>query len=608
MAGFAPTAEQIVARDLYLAGGSLVLAAGAGTGKTSTLLLLAEVAPDRRVQYVAFNKAIVVDAGKKMPRNVSCKTAHALAFRAVGYKWKSRLDNSARMKSWEIAKVLRLNDIRITAFTGVEKRLSASYLAGLVMRGIGRFCQTGDAAPSWRHVPNVKGLDAPWTPGAGRSFPVNDALARMLEPALHRAWADLLLEDGKGGVLKFDHDHYLKAWQLSNPKIASDVIMFDECQDANPVLLAIVEAQAHAQVVWVGDSQQAIYEFTGAVNAIEKIGETADHTAFLTQSFRFGPAIADVANAVLAKLDAPMRLSGLPSIVSSVGPVENPVCILTRTNAEAVRAVLNHLDGGGRPHLVGGAGEIRSFARAAARLMNYEAPEHPDLGCFSSWAEVQEYVQEDEQGGDLRLMVKLIDEFGVDRILAALDAGTSEDDATLIVSTAHKSKGREWDTVALGPDFPEDDPSDSELRLLYVAATRAKLRLDVTAAKYLTNLLAAPTLPAPALPAAAPLPAPAVLPVPVAALTDAPVELDPAYTVELGLYDAYGNLLGHVPSSTYDAFRAGARLHALTADDIARLLTWYSAYEGYADQGTADADAALELRLAAAFPVTDSPL
>ena len=48
-------------------------------------------------------------------------------------------------------------------------------------------------------------------------------------------------------------------------------MLFDEAQDANPVIAAIVAAQEHAQLVYVGDSQQQIYEFTGARNAIENI-------------------------------------------------------------------------------------------------------------------------------------------------------------------------------------------------------------------------------------------------------------------------------------------------------------------------------------------------
>lgn len=45
---FAPTPEQLEAIRLFSTGASLAIEAGAGTGKTSTLKLMAESAPTRR--------------------------------------------------------------------------------------------------------------------------------------------------------------------------------------------------------------------------------------------------------------------------------------------------------------------------------------------------------------------------------------------------------------------------------------------------------------------------------------------------------------------------------------------------------------------------------
>jgi superfamily I DNA/RNA helicase len=100
--------------------------------------------------------------------------------------------------------------------------------------------------------------------------------------------------------------------------------------------------------------------------------------------------------------------------------------------------------------------------------------------------EVQEYVNHDPSGSELSLMVNLIDEFGTDVIIHSLDECVTEAKASLVISTAHKSKGREWDKVRLAGDFPtgidkNGEPTnvgDEELRLLYVAGTRACLHLD----------------------------------------------------------------------------------------------------------------------------------
>ena len=469
---FAPTQEQLHALELFGTGSSLAIEAGAGTGKTSTLILLAE-STDRRGQYIAFNKAIVAEAGEKMPGNVACSTAHSLAYRAVGSKYVDRLRQSRRMRSIDIAAKLDIGPVKLQ-LEDTSKMIGAGFLGGLALSAITRFCQSADLEPSARHVPYIEGIDD--MRDGVRSYENNNRIAKMLEPKLRKAWDDLTSLHGE---LPFRHDHYLKLWHLSDPKIAADFILFDEAQDANPVMVAIVAAQDHAQLVWVGDSQQQIYTFTGAVNALATV--PSDATAYLTQSFRFGHAVASEANRILEKLDAELRIVGTDSIASTVGPVAEPDAILCRTNAAAVREVLSRQKQGQRVALVGGGEEVVRFAKAARELMQDGHTDHPELACFESWGEVQTYVAEDEQGGELRLMVKLVDDFGVDTILAALDRMIREADADVIVSTAHKSKGREWSNVQLAGDFPPGTTSRDELRLLYVAVTRAKLNLDIEA-------------------------------------------------------------------------------------------------------------------------------
>jgi hypothetical protein len=468
-----PTEEQEEAIEAFLTGKNLAIEARAGTGKTSTLVLLAQ-STQRRGQYLAFNRSIVTEAGSKMPGNVVCNTAHSLAYRAVGVRYKQRLE-APRVKSAQVARWLGLDPF-VVSFGTQRKVLQPGYLAGLVMRSIGRFCQTADETPTRSHVPYVDGIDLP--NAGGRTYGNNDELAAILEPALVAAWADLREREGR---LRFAHEHYLKMWQLSRPYVDADYILFDEAQDANPVIAAIVQRQAsHAQLVYVGDSQQEIYGFTGAVNALAQVD--VPHRTFLTMSFRFGPAIAAAANESLAALNAPLRLRGNPALASSVGPVDAPRALLTRTNAAGMSRLLVEQDRGTKVHVVGEGKDIAAFATAVDQLRATGHTSHPELACFSSWADVQAYVAQDTGGEDLRLMVSLVESFETAEILAAVGRMVPESRADLVISTAHKAKGREWPTVQIASDFsklkPENKPG---LRLQYVAVTRAQERLDMTA-------------------------------------------------------------------------------------------------------------------------------
>lgn len=474
-----PTGEQRDAIELIATGDSVAIEAGAGTGKTSTLVMAAE-SNRRRSSYVAFNKAIVVDSSKKFPKWVKCSTAHSLAMGAVGRPFAPRL-GSPRMLSPQIARLLDIDPITIPA-PGGPKRLAAGYLAGLAMTGVRVFCQSADDEISGSHVPYVEGIDARSGDGR-RGWANNDQIRAALVEPMRRAWADLCDPAGK---LPYRHEHYLKLWQIVGPVIPSDVVYCDEAQDLSPVLLAIIAAQADSQRVYVGDSQQAIYGFMGAKNALASV--PTDLRAYLTKSFRFGPEIAEVANVILGRLGAEIRLSGSDVIESSVGPL--PVgydAVLCRTNAKAVAWTLEAMRSGVAVHLVGGGAEVRRFAEGALALMESRSTTCPDLACFSTWGEAQFYVSDDPQGSELKLMVDLCDEFGPETILAALKRMTPERSASLVVSTAHKAKGREWGTVKLAADFvagstsPEGAPLE-ELRLMYVAATRARWRLDATEA------------------------------------------------------------------------------------------------------------------------------
>lgn len=482
--GFTPTDEQTAALDQFRFGDNLAIEAGAGTGKTSTLQLIAEQTTARG-QYLAFNRSIVDEARRKMPDNVAASTAHSLAMRTVGRPYAPRL-RSPRQRGDQVARYLGLDPMVIT-YGAQRKVLQPAYLASLVQRTVKVFCTTADPVPdSMRHCPYIDGIDVP-RPDGRRSYTNNDQVRAHIADAVVAAWADL--QKVEGGRLRFEHDHYLKMWQLSKPRLPVEFVLFDEAQDASPVMLDVVARQAdHAQLVFVGDSQQAIYEFTGAVNALAKV--PASQRVMLTQSFRFGDSIAAMANQVLLELAAPLRLKGLASIASVVGPLAEPRCILTRTNATAVNHVLAAQRAGKHVHLMGGGTEVVAFAKAAGDLMAGRSTWHQELHCFTTWGEVQAYVEQDPQGSELALMVSLVDTYGVATIIEALDKMCPELAADVVVSTAHKAKGREWDTVQLADDFP--DPRQSfevmmdpglaapELRLIYVAATRARLHLDAT--------------------------------------------------------------------------------------------------------------------------------
>jgi DNA helicase IV len=470
MTSFTPTAEQQAALDAFATGGSLVIEAGAGSGKTSTLQLLAESKPKARILYLAYNKAIQLDAEKRFPKNVACRTAHSLAYATHGAKMRHRL-NAPRVPAFQVAKILgQYDSLSVSGHV-----LTASSIASLAMRAVEKFCRSTETTITKKHFVAPEGL---------AELPALPMLRDHVIELAQKAWTDL---NSPHGRLKFSHDHYLKQWAISVPRLAYDVILFDEAQDADPCIASVVRAQmTTSQVIMVGDAAQAIYGWRGAIDVLSNT--KVDHRTQLSQSFRFGQAIADEANAWLSRVGTTMRLSGDPTRQSTVEPLVQADAVLCRTNGAAIQEVMSAHAGGITVALVGGGKDILSLAQAAEKLQAGQSSGHPELMAFDSWVAVQDYAENDPTGSDLAVTVKLIDAHGARGVIAAIEACVSEDHATLIVSTAHKAKGREWDHVRIAADFrePKLDKetglrapiSKTEAMLAYVAVTRAKKTLD----------------------------------------------------------------------------------------------------------------------------------
>jgi hypothetical protein len=92
------------------------------------------------------------------------------------------------------------------------------------------------------------------------------------------------------------------------------------------------------------------------------------------------------------------------------------------------------------------------------------------------------------EGEYIRGLVSLVQEYGEDVMLRTLArCEPIEGNANIVCTTAHKAKGREWGYVVVDRDFEVSISRSSdrkasfeaELRLLYVAVTRAKTAVQL---------------------------------------------------------------------------------------------------------------------------------
>ena len=477
-----PTDEQLNALQMAQHGDSFKIVAYAGAGKTTTLTLISEHLSGRGL-YLAFNKSIATEAQSKFAPHVKCQTFHSLAFRHVDRDITAKLA-LPRLTPARLADELKLPTLTVErSFDGVARTVTLSpvKLANMVSEGLNTFCKTSSSYPAPRHI----------TPPDWLNDTDKATLQQVLYPALETRWLQSIDPRHQAGI---SHDIYLKLWTLGNPVINADFILFDEAQDADPLMMGALLKQ-QKQTIYVGDAHQQIYEWRGATNAMKRLPYPA---TLLTQSFRFGQAVADVANIFLKALQETVPLQGNPDKPSTVAPLSasDTDVILCRTNANAMGKLLAGQKRGQKVALQADSPRILRFCQGADSLkagkMAYGVPE---LAYFANWGEVQEF-SETQAGRDLKTWVKLIEEHGTNVITRAISTLSDEKTADYVVSTAHKSKGLEWGRVRIDDDLLYDIARQSvkispeELRLLYVACTRGKMVLDVSAIKeLLTGLI-----------------------------------------------------------------------------------------------------------------------
>lgn len=451
-------------------GAKLVVIAFAGTGKTTTLIKYALANPNLRILYVAFNRAIRDEAKAKFPKNVECLTSHQLAYAEYGKRYRHKQKNN-----------LRLLDI--------GNALSSRNWAMIkdVQGTLNTFLASAEDGVRIGHTPRTS------TPESLTED--QHAYKVLLVDHATKVWE--LMCDVENDF-PMTHDGYLKLYQLSKPMLAHrySAILFDEAQDANPVTSNVILSQP-CIVIFVGDRHQQIYRFRGADNALDIAQMDDAKRLYLTNSFRFGPKVAMVANAILGFKGEERKLigrGGQDDVGMALPPGLAHRAVLHRTVMATIATAMEAAFAGEKIYWIGGIEGYQLDAihdlywlseQKQAKVKNQTFTKE-----FKSFQEYKSMAKASNSGEMLRA-IALVEGYedmpGLISKMRSLTVG-DEREATITVGTAHKSKGLEWDYVALADDFPDvfqlrHDPAalNDELNLLYVACTRAMRFLSVNA-------------------------------------------------------------------------------------------------------------------------------
>jgi len=476
------TTEQ---QDIINSTGNIKINAVAGSGKTTTIIEYAKTRPkNSKILYLAFNKSVRTEAMSKFAvkgvSNVQVETAHSLAYKHIVYNHNYTVRPQG-YKSYEIAELLGLRS--------VGEKHSELIVANHIGKFISYFCNSDKQKVNELNYADVV------SDSAARAF-VTKYYDHIENKTRH------LLSKMNAGELEITHDFYLKKFQLSNPVLNFDYILFDEGQDASAAMLDVFFKQNATKVI-VGDTHQQIYSWRYAVNSLEKANFK---TYRLTNSFRFSQDIANLALEVLNWKSHITNYSPIKIIGKNISKQDKVSAILGRTNIGLLlKAIEIVTEKKNIKHLYF-EGNINSYTYADEGaslydILNLYNERHQLIKDklvrkMKDIRELQVYI---EKTGDSQfaMLVEIVKKYGneIPGIIRTIKDKHVENDekekAEITFSTVHRCKGMEYDVVEIADDFMTEEKLEKqaleikdgelsvsklneEINLLYVAITRTK--------------------------------------------------------------------------------------------------------------------------------------
>ena len=476
MTTYKPTEEQENIVELFKTNNKVKVIARSGSGKTSSLIHLTKCNPEQNFLYLAFNKSMAVEAASKMPSNVEVMTTHALAYREFGRDLAHKLTRPAGRyinvagTGREIAIYYGLQAYKASK----DKEISRAFLGLIVRDTVAKFERGAELELSFEHIPTYRIKDIQ------ERFNViiseKSILGKELLKVSKLLWKDRIDEDS---IVMASHDTYLKMFHLSKPDFKGwDVVLLDEAQDSTPLIIDMLSNVD--KLIGVGDDNQAIYGWRGAINALDSLEAPS---AFLTKSFRFGEKVAKIASSIIG---AP--LYGNEVIDTKVGEIDykSPYTIIYRKNLSLIEDAVDLISQGEKVFLNIDTRDFVSLINSARALIDGKKAKvkHDLIVPYTTWGDL---VSDSKNNNELKRIVKIINDGREDQILEMLGkASITPEGCNVVLTTAHKSKGLEYNQVVLADDYELFDQKggitkdQQEINLAYVAATRCKYNLKLS--------------------------------------------------------------------------------------------------------------------------------
>lgn len=472
--------------DIKSARGNLTVQAFAGTGKTTTAIAIAEERHRERGLYLCFNSSnrermdtLCQTAGIT---NIDVHTVHKLAHKGY-YRHLGKRVNGISFGQMSNYTVQQMYFKEIDDIDG----MMTSVISYHINRCVREFCYTT--------VDKLAEFDYQSTISKEET---RNSIAPFM--SLIKDKAKELMTSMIELRCVVSHDFYLKMYTKSAKSLDYDFVIFDEIQDASPVMLELFLKQ-DADKIAIGDTHQQIYGWRRAQGVMDKLAWPTKH---LTGSFRFGDNIAGIVNDIL-EWKSILFGEQLPFKLKGLGPTESSTqAALARSNSKLLAAAVEFIE----QHKVSPVAFEGGLEKYTMNELGVKIEDVFHLyydytseisnrikAMFPSFESLKEYATLTEDATLLNF-IDFVKAYNRDtlRVVNVVRENTvtkgDPERPEIVFSTTHKTKGMEFSSVYLENDFmglstlrsllkKEQHTADivarvrEEINVLYVAATRA---------------------------------------------------------------------------------------------------------------------------------------
>lgn len=297
--------------------------------------------------------------------------------------------------------------------------------------------------------------------------------------------------------------------EVEQSKIAKSVLVIDEAQDMGAddfrLVQALMRQNEEMRVIAVGDDDQNIYAFRGSDSRYMQsfVEQEGAKLYEMTDNYRSAKAVVNCANRYVQRIPGRMKHTSIHSVTEEDGKVmvlrsfldaeikvEGSAAILTRTNEEMMQVAYELEQQGLHATIAQSMGDFRFGNLAEVRYFLKQLVGKDDVTISKEeWNEAKRRTLETYASSTcLSIMQHFFSDFEITHQFyyrsdlheyifeSNIEDFIAADDKSIFVSTIHKVKGREFNTVYLLSPIP-DVKDTNDMRAYYVGLTRAKRNL-----------------------------------------------------------------------------------------------------------------------------------